>query len=362
MKILHIITSLEVGGAEKLLVNVASLQAQKHEVTVIYFKVHKLAGEFDKKVNVLHIPIGVGVVSAIKKEIEKIQPDVVHTHLTHADLFGLIAAKGIKKRKFKTVSTIHSTIYRNNPFINKQYYNLYKLLYNSISPRTEVIAISKALQNHIHSTFKVPMERIKLLYNTVPMVKKSDMEEPASIEKYKDKFKILFVGRLTPVKSIDTLIKAVALLPYTIKQQVVVYIVGTGVLEDELKDLTQKMGLEDTILFEGMCKSADPYFRNANTFVLCSLSEGLPIVILEALKYGNPLITTRLAGPMELIEHEHNGLICNIGEPEGLAESIVRLYEDEKLRTTLSENAKDFYNKNLKPEVYIESLDKIYRS
>lgn len=359
MKILHIITSLEIGGAEKLLVNVASLQAREHEVTVVYFKVHKLAGEFDKKVKVIHIPLSSKVVSVLKSEIDTIKPDIVHTHLTHADLFGLIACRAFRKSGLKTFSTIHSTIYRNNAFINRQYYALYRMLYSKISPETKVIAISKALHNHIHSTFKVPLERIKLLYNTVPMSVPAT-KIPDSIEKYKDKFKILFVGRLTAVKSIDTLLKAMVLLPENIKKNTVLFIVGTGILENELKELSTSLGLDEVVSFEGMCTSAEEYFKSADAFVLCSLSEGLPIVILEALKYGTPIITTKLAGPLELIVHEKNGLVCNIGDPNSLAENMIRLYENEDLRTQLSKNATEFFNENLKPEVYIEHLHKIY--
>ncbi len=358
MKVVHIITSLGVGGAEKLLVNVANRQSVLYDVTIIFFKVDTLVNHFDSKINVIHIPLNIKIVRTLKKELYKIQPDIVHTHLTHADLFGSIAAR--KLEEIKLFTTIHNTKYRHNQ-LDYVYYFLYMGLFKFIVPKSRVIAISKSVEEILRSIIKLPSSRISLLYNTVSEYNRAVVDSKL-IHKIKDdnRFKILFVGRLTLQKSVQTLIKAISNLPSEIKNEITVYIVGKGPLKDDLLELSKELKVDNIISFEGEKENPEPYFKNADIFVLPSVFEGLGIVLLEAFKYKVPVIASNIDGPSELIEDNTTGLLFEVENYEALSQKICELYVNSSLRKNLINNAYKKYSENFSPEIYMQKLNNIY--
>ncbi|GLB48136.1 glycosyltransferase [Neptunitalea lumnitzerae] len=362
MNIVHIITSLGVGGAEKMLVTVANRQAAKYNVTVIYFKVDDLVEEFTDEVTVIQVPLQKNIVSVLKSRLKEIKPTIVHTHLTHADLFGLLAAKGLKN--VRTFTTIHNTKYRHN-ILDYGYYMLYILLFNVIAPKTRVIAISNQLEILIAKVFKVPAKRIKLLHNTVAETKQesrvvSNEVVPEIFEKQAAKFKILFIGRLSKQKAVHNLLQAIAVLKAEVKEHTIAVIVGDGDLKADLLAESDRLEIADKVFFEGISANTPGYFKNSDIFVLPSIFEGLPLVLLEALKYGLPIIASDIEGPSELIKSGDNGFLFEKNNPDDLAEKIEHLYYNKNLRAQFSAKGIELFNDCFSPDIYIEKLEHIY--
>jgi len=359
MKIVHIITSLGVGGAERLLVNVANNLVLKNEVTVIYFKESDLVEDFDKRIKVIQVDLNFKALKQTKKILKDIQPDIVHTHLTHADLIGLLAARSLKN--VKTFCTIHNTKYKHN-FLDNIYYLIYIILFNVLSRKTQVFAISKKLIQIINKTLLVSKKRILLLYNIVSEnpSKKTKEEILESLNVSPEAFKILFVGRLTKQKAVHTLIKAINDLDTKVKENIVVFIVGGGELLTSLQALTSELGLDNNIRFEGISNHVEDYYKIADTFVLPSIFEGLPLVLLEALNAGVPIISSNIEGPVELINNEKNGFLFECGNHIELAQKITQLYHDETLRNIFASEGQEVFTKNFKTSSYITKLEKTY--
>lgn len=147
--------------------------------------------------------------------------------------------------------------------------------------------------------------------------------------------KLLFVGRLSKEKGVELLIQALANTP-----DVKLSIVGDGIERDKLKKLTEELNLENRVEFLGNVKWGTDLFsvvKNSDCLVLPSYSEGLPLVLVEAMSFGVPVIATDVGGIPEIVDDGVNGFLCKSGDVESLMETIVKFEKSDK--NSLSKNA-----------------------
>jgi glycosyltransferase involved in cell wall biosynthesis len=116
---------------------------------------------------------------------------------------------------------------------------------------------------------------------------------------------------------------------------------GEGPLEKELQEKVAGMGLKNRIFFLGFVENLPDFLASLDIFVLPSRTEGLGIILLEALAGGVPVLATRVGGIPEIITSETHGLLVPAQDPEQLAAGIEKLWEDEGLRRTLVKKGKE---------------------
>jgi glycosyltransferase involved in cell wall biosynthesis len=145
----------------------------------------------------------------------------------------------------------------------------------------------------------------------------------------------LFVGRLELQKNLKTLIRAVA----DLKTKAKILLVGTGSQKDELVNLADKLGVNLEIIERVPNEKLPEIYRQADIFILPSLAEGHPKVLLEAMSCGLACITSNISGVNEIIVDNKNGLLV---EPtvNGLVKGLERLIGDSGLRQRLGINAR----------------------
>ena len=157
---------------------------------------------------------------------------------------------------------------------------------------------------------------------------------------------ILYVGKLNEKKGVIYLIKAFhSLAPNQPDCHLV--IVGTGLLEEALKRETQRLGLESRVTFAGQQgkEVVKNYFHSADLVVVPSIidstgeTEGLPVVLLESLACGKPVVATRVAGAPDVIVDGHNGFLAKPADGKDLAEKMVQALNADA--ATLSKNARE---------------------
>ncbi len=151
---------------------------------------------------------------------------------------------------------------------------------------------------------------------------------------------ILFVGRLIYYKGLDILIDAYSVVCRKEKDSILV-LVGTGSLEQQLRDMVRSTGLSDRVFFEGFVEDSllPFYYSCAYCFVLPSKyrSEAYGLVLVEAMSYGLPCITTDISGTSEVVGSA--GLVVPAGESKPLSDAILTLLSDKQLREKLSEQS-----------------------
>lgn len=183
-----------------------------------------------------------------------------------------------------------------------------------------------------------------VIYN--PILTKSQKPQIALYNDLKSTFKVVTVGRLIPVKNQQSIIKAMNLLPSNIYLE----IYGDGELHNNLLNQARELDIENRINFNGNVKNVKDYIIENHCFVLSSLTEGFPNVVLEAMSVGLPVICTNcMSGPLELLNDNEAititkgsfaeakyGLLVNVDDALGLAEAIKFFQSNKDIRNTYS--------------------------
>lgn len=152
--------------------------------------------------------------------------------------------------------------------------------------------------------------------------------------------KIITTGRLVYQKNHKSLINAWKIVDQKHPDwQLEIW--GDGVLKNELSKLINTLGLNNKVLLMGYTNDVISQMQKASGYVLSSLFEGMPLVLIEAMSCGLPIVSyTCQCGPKDLIEHGKNGFLCEVNDETKLAEYICSIIEDEKLRIKMGQASK----------------------
>lgn len=212
------------------------------------------------------------------------------------------------------------------------------LSYVAIIGSNIVIALSEDMKRQIKE--KYPREIIVipngLNFNEFSNSNKIDFKKEFNIKN--DKKIIIYVGRLHPVKGLEYLIEAMKLIQETYPNSVLLLVGSDHGNKKNLEALIQKNNLKEKIFFTGIVphEKIPAYLNNSHIFVLPSLSEGFPNVILEAMASGLPIVATRVGGIPEIIENEVNGFLVKPKDAKEIADKISLLLNDGLLRKSIS--------------------------
>ena len=173
---------------------------------------------------------------------------------------------------------------------------------------------------------------------------------------------MLFVGRLSLEKGLDVLLRALALVGDSLPG-LTVDVVGGGDQERALRALSKELGLQGVVTFHGAISGADleGFYRGASALVVPSrCMETGPLVALEAMAHGVPVVGSERGGLAELVQPGRNGLLFRPEDPSDLAEAISRLIGDGALRRSLSEGGLRLARERYSTEAHMERLEETY--
>lgn len=151
---------------------------------------------------------------------------------------------------------------------------------------------------------------------------------------------ILAVGRLDKIKGFDLLIKAWKLICDDFREWNL-NIVGSGEEEDNLKKLCDELNIQNIELIPQQANIKD-YYLNSSIYVMSSREEGMPMVVVEAMECGLPIVAFDNVGAKFLVKDNENGLICQVGDIETLSKNLEKLMDDNHLRETFGKRSKEF--------------------
>jgi glycosyltransferase involved in cell wall biosynthesis len=137
--------------------------------------------------------------------------------------------------------------------------------------------------------------------------------------------------------------------------------VGDGPFLQELKSFINTLSLNSYVRFLGMRSDIPELMSIMDVFVLCSLSEGLPLTLLEAMASGRAIIATNVGGIPEVIEHGINGLLVEPDNHRALTEAIIQLLRDKSLAKRISESARNKLMENFTLDKMTEKYKEIYQ-
>jgi len=207
-----------------------------------------------------------------------------------------------------------------------------------------IIAVSEGVKQDLCRMGRLSDSQVRVIYNPAATgVDAHRMLIPASQKLWGEgfEFHILSVGTLKAQKDHATLIRAFALLPEFLNAKLI--ILGEGQLREELEELIGELQLQNKVEMPGFVIDPSPWFRSADLFVLSSRYEGFGNVIVEALEFGVPVVSTDCpSGPAEILDHGRYGKLVPVSNHVSLAAAMTASYFEEHEYTSLLERAKNF--------------------
>jgi len=350
IRVVCFIFNLEAGGAERVLLNIIRNIDRRRFTPVLYL--------FSKKGTLLplvprdteiislddvHVPEIFGLwffflFKRIRAQLRGIRPDILLSFMWYPNAIAIITKKLMRGNVKVIVSERTST----SIYSSKRDNNWRNFIIRFLYPRANLIVSPsrKIAQNIISQS--VPRSKVRVIHNPVDIsaISKHAKEEIEHQWYRKKESIVIAVGRLGNEKGFDYLIKAIALLAGE-GIQCKLIILGDGKEKENLLRLVEKLGLIDRISFEGFQENPYKYLARSTVFVLSSLYEGFPNVLLEAMALGIPSVATRCpTGPDEIITEGVDGILVPPADEKAIADAIKKLLLDEDLRKRLSEAGK----------------------
>ena len=220
-----------------------------------------------------------------------------------------------------------------------------------------VTAVSPSVANEL-TEYGFDSRKVTIMWNGVDEKVFCPLGNNEKLEKY-----ILYTGVLRARKGLFDLMKC-AILVNKIIPNVKFVICGTGPLLQKLKEQVRSVGLEKKVLFLGRVerKRLINIYQNATIYVVSSIYEGLPTVLLEAMACGLPVVATNIGGNRDLISSNVNGLLVPPRSPEKMAQMIALLWNDEHLRKRLGDNARETIVKKYTWELITNNFINVYEA
>lgn len=277
------------------------------------------------------------------------RPDVVHAHNVRPTYYAAMAAK--MARVPSVVSTRHSLIAPPHRVIAELKYSYAARFCNW------VVGICDATSTNLRGLHTVPSKRITRVYNgAVPLRRVEHAEWPA-----KSGFTLVFVGRMEPVKNLSLLLNgfraAVSSMP-----DLRLWMVGDGGERPMLEQLAATLGIAQQVTFWGQQMDVAPFFSAADAFIMSSVSEGLPISLLQAFSAGLPSIVTDVGGMAEVVRLADAGLTTPSNDAAGMGAAILRLAGSEAEQKRFAANAERAFEARFTLLAMVNEYTALYQS
>lgn len=348
LHIVHILPSLGFGGAERCVVDIINNSSPRFRYTVLLLKNHlPLADEITAPQYGLGIvppvpKINWQLVRELRSQLQQLKPDIIHTHLFGADLWGRLAAR-----------PLHTPIITTEHNLNigeSGVRNFVRLLMRNYS--TDYVACSQSVAAYMRQTYKIskPIEVIRYGIN---IERFQAIAPPQCIAPWR----IVMLGRLVKQKGFDIGCSALALLtqyPWEVT------IVGEGEEKNNLTALVEQLGLQGRVRFRPFTHDVPGVLAASDILFVPSRWEGLGIVAMEAMAAGRLVVASPVDGLGELMEDGVTGAYAENGSPAALAERLRWCFENPQACKNIAQAGQEFASSNFGVYTMVRKYEERY--
>lgn len=361
LRVLQLITSLPVGGAEDLVAAmVTGLDARHFQVQATTIGP---LGDVGEELTQAGYPVRslgldlkrtpfVRLVALIRDLLRDVKPDILHTHLYHPNLYGRLASLGLGLKG--VVASVHNSYSR-----VKFHRCLWNFLLSGITDK--VLVSSPQVWQDVHTWDRVPAGKLEVFPYGIKLTDLDVSLDPAEIrsELGISGFVLGVVGRLEEQKGHGYLLAA---LPELIREipDLSVLLVGEGKENATLKHMVKELGLSLRVRFLGTRRDLPRLFRAMDLFVQPSLWEGLPLTLLMAMGARLPVVGTRVSGITEVVDDGRNGVLVAAGDSQTLAQAILELSRQPERRRRLGDAARRTVAERYSQKAMLRRLEQVY--
>ncbi|WP_089718440.1 glycosyltransferase [Candidatus Entotheonella palauensis] len=361
LHVLHMIDSLCIGGAEKLLVTFAHAARERQlDVTVVSLRhaAHTpIPDELRQQgahvrifhaTKLLHPPRMWQLIRFLQQQ----SIDVIQTHLTSANIIGTLTGRLAKR---PVVTTLHNTTAAQHPM--RHQLETWALRYGA----HQIVAVGQNVaQTHQHRAGPTPMSVVPNAVHSPPPFPDHERDAiRARLMGDTSQILLISVGSLTPQKGFTDLLEAFALLRQT-HPAAVLAIAGDGNLRDHLNTRVHQLQLEDHVRLLGPRHDVPALLAASDVYVSSSHWEGLPVSILEAMATGLPIVATHVGDIPHLVPAD-SGILVPPKQPEALAQALSPLCDDASRRHTYGAAGRAHVAQHYDANRWVNQLITVYK-
>ena len=338
MKIIYLITGLGGGGAERVVVDLATRMVNLgHQVKIAYLKGNVVVEPNSEAIELVYLGLesikhAKLAYNNYKNLLDRFEPDVVHAHMVHANIFARIS------RKFRPIAKLICTAHNSNEggqlrMLAYKFTNCFSDLNTNVSQEASESLISKGAFNK---------NNLITVYNGIDLNKFNFFNKDIK----SNELKLLSVGRFNEQKDYPNLLRAIATFHESLKQKkCMLSIAGDGELRPQIEELIEHLGLKNNVTLLGRREDIPQLMQEADFFILPSAYEGFGLVVAEAMACGAFVIATNSGGVAEVMGD--TGILVPPQNSEALAEAI---------KQAVSKTPLEIKANNLKARQRVEEL------
>lgn len=361
-RVLHVIDSLHLGGAQEVVLNLATCGSPRftHEVATLHgrgiywdrlrdagIKVHSLSPH-------KHLPLYLATLPAL---LLSRRPDILHCHLIPSN----IIAKPLGA--LLSIPLIINHDHTNDPhrIDNKVLLTLDK---STNRFAHHIIAVAAACRDFLVRHESIPPEKISLILNAIDLrrfspEKNSRTESRAALGLSPDSPVIAGIGRLNPQKNFSLFLEIAASVTSKIPGTRFL-LAGEGPEESLLRDQAARLGIADKVIFAGYIPDIRVVYAASDILLMPSRFEGLPMTLLESMAMGLPVVASNLDGIAEVVSDSREGFLAPAGDASVFADRITDLLSNPELASDFSRNARAKIESNHSVEKMTSAVEAIY--
>lgn len=355
-----VVDSLDVGGAERHVVDlVLALHREGHDVTVAC----SVSGSLAESLEASRIPVRPLVESIVKRRVSRPYAlglrkilregrfDLVHAHVYSSAAASALATVGTGTPLVVTEHT--EALWQGT---NGRLFSFW--MYRRVA---RVIAVSDAIRRRLIERDNVPPAKITLVPNSVPPVRGSYGDTLPLPAELGEGPLVGVVARLQPEKGVTNFVTAAARVAKEFPAARFV-VVGDGPLREELFALAERLGVRERFLFLGFRPDAQALIKLMDVVAVPSVSEGTPLVVLEAMGAGVPVVASKVGGIPGQISHGREGILVPPADSRALGDALLDLLRDPERARRMGEAGRSRAGTEFSHENMVRRVEGIYRA
>jgi glycosyltransferase involved in cell wall biosynthesis len=360
LKIVHLVTSLEVGGAQhNMLLGLPNLDPTRYKhILISIMDRMQMKQQFQKagiEVHSLGLRKKTDITAALRLRslLKTIRPDILHTYLIHGNVLGRIVGRlaGVP-----TIIGSELTI--------GQAGRIGRLATKLTNPLTDAVEVnSETGGRSAVDDLGVPESKIEVVLPGLDLDafggtdQRSQVRAELGVED--SEHLVLFVGRLRAVKGVEYGIRAFT-KAFTRHPHLKLALAGEGDQRSYLESLSEELGIRDNVEFLGPRKDLAQVLSACDSVIMPSLTEGFPRVAIEAMASSKPVIATHVGGVPEAIIHNQSGILVPAKDIEAMADAIISVATNSELANRLGLAARKRTEQHFAASSYVARLDDMY--
>jgi glycosyltransferase involved in cell wall biosynthesis len=341
MKILHVLSTNRISGAENVVADICMMFDGIYEMA--YCSVNGPIKESLEDRGVKFIPLEKMSTLQVRKVIKEYKPDIIHAHDVRATVIATLVSGNIP-----VISHLHV----NSDTMSR--ITIKSVLYLLSTMKVKrIIVVSKSCINEY--AFKNNIKNKTIVLKNIIYLNRINKLIDRDVNDYD--FDFVYLGRLNYQKNPQRIAKVSA---NVLKKcpNAKFGIIGQGELKEEMEKIFGNEGVLNRVIFTGNLPYPYKALKNAKCMLMCSRYEGLPIAALEAMALGVPIVSTPVDGMRDIINHNETGILSS--ENEELINSVIRLLSDERLYKNMSSLSRKRFQDLNDENYYKEKLKSIY--